>query len=468
MLKQILTSLDAWGNVLSGLSGRSDKSTKNVFGPSRLLHEDELGWIYASNGIGTKIIDLLPDDMTRAGWTFTGDEDGKIGKALKDIGTAKHLNRAMKWARLFGGALVILDIADGQPYELPYNWEKGKAPIRGMRVFSSARTEMTTFDFSADPQSRWFEDLEVHTVKRLYGAPFRVHASRCLVFRNWHPVPDTQNQSGYELRTRYWGLSAMQAIFESISTFGTFYQGIGHLGHELTIGKYTISNLDQMVAENDIKSLKNRMRIIEEQKSILHAVLLGKEERYDRDSLTFAGVPEVMDKLMTVTASVAGYPVTKLWGTSAKGLSATGEGDSRDYYNHVEAEQVNILEAPLTRLAQMMNLNLGTPVKQDELGVKFNPVWTPSAEALVAMQKTVADTDKVYLDAGILHEEQVFNNRFKNGWTSGYSIEGEYVEPEEPEIDPEMQAQLLAASKVAKPPQRQPAPKQAPNPKESK
>lgn len=456
---------DAWGNVLSGLAGRSDKTLRNQYAPPRILHEDELAWIYAGDGVGTKIVDTLPNDMIRAGWSFTGDEDGKLNKVMKDLKVPAHFNRALKWARLFGGAIIVLDIGDGLPYEQPYDWQKGKAPIKGMRVFSSARTEMTTFDFSADPQSPWFEDIEHHTIKRLYGTPFKVHASRCIVFRNWHPVPDTMNQSGYELKVRYWGLSTLQAIFSQVSGFGTFYQGISHLGQEVTIGKYTISNLDQMVAENDLKSLKNRMRIIEEQKSLLHAVLLGKEERYDRESLTFTGIPDVMAELRLVVAAVSGYPVTKLWGSSAKGMNATGEGDTRDYYDHVGAEQVNILEAPLLRLAQILNASMGAPVKQEELAVKFNPVWTPTAAETAQMQKTVADTDIAYLNAGILHEEQIFNNRFKNGWTPGYNIEGEWIEPEEPEVDEDMQAQLLAAAKGGKPTPRVPAAKQAPNPK---
>lgn len=452
----LLSKLDGWGNIISGLAGRGDKLTKSTFKSTRILHRTEIAEILAGDGVGARIVKCVPNDMTRNGWTFTGDEDGKLYKALKDLKATSQLTRAMVWARAFGGALVMMDIADGKPIDQPYD-PKSKAPVRGLKVFSSARTIITSTDFSTDPQSPYFEDLERFTIQRLYAEPFQVHASRCLVFKG-EPLPDIPEQLGFDLETRYWGMSVLQQAVLYLAAFGTFYGSLGHLGQEMTIGKYTISNLDNLVAANDWKSIKNRLRIIDEQKSVIHAVLLGKEEKYERDSLTFTGVPEVLDRMMVVISAATGIPVTKFWGRSSAGMNATGEGDSRDYYDMIRADQSNYLEPPLLKLAQTVNLGIGSPVSPEELTVEFDPVWSPTASEQATIQKTVMETDKGYVDAGILDAEQVFNNRFKNGYTPMYQIEGDFVESED---DPEMIAQLAAlqAKNAQNPANPAPAPK---------
>lgn len=436
----LLSKLDGWGNIISGLAGRGDKLTKSTFKSTRILHRTEIAEIMSGDGIGARIVKCVPNDMTRNGWTFTGDEDGKLYKALKDLKATSQLTRAMVWARAFGGALVMMDIADGKPIDQPYD-PKSKAPVRGLKVFSSARTIITSTDFSTDPQSPYFEDLERFTIQRLYAEPFQVHASRCLVFKG-EPLPDIPEQLGFDLETRYWGLSVLQQVALYLAAFGTFYGSLGHLGQEMTIGKYTISNLDNLVAANDWKSIKNRLRIIDEQKSVIHAVLLGKEEKYERDSLTFTGIPEVLDRMMVAISAATGIPVTKFWGRSSAGMNATGEGDSRDYYDMIRADQGNYLEPPLLKLAQTVNLGIGSPANPDELAVEFDPVWSPTAAEQATIQKTVMDTDVGYVNAGILDPEQVFNNRFKNGYTPLYQIDGDFIESDD--TDPEMIAQLAA------------------------
>ena len=63
------------------------------------------------------------------------------------------------------------------------------------------------------------------------------------------------------------------------------------------------------------------------------------------------------------------------------------------------------------------------------------------------VQEAVMRTDKGYIETGVLDAEQVFNNRFKNGYTSGYQIDGDWVEPEED--DAEMLAELQKVQQKA-------------------
>lgn len=429
---------DGWSNVLSGIGGSKDKSGpwKNRFNVSPLILKQELAALYESEGMISRIIDIVAEDMTRAGWTIDGDGDNLLSKKCENLHLASKLTQALKWMRCFGGGLIVLDIADNQTWDQPYNWQKGKFPVRALRTYSSARTVVTAEDYNSDPGSNWFEELEYFTIKRLYGPTFRVHSSRCVVLKG-RPVPDAMEVQSYPVETRYWGLSIIQTLFQSSAAFGAFVAGIGHLGQEMTIGKYTISNLEELVADNDWKSLRARMRIIDESKSLVNAVLLGPNEKYERDSLSFAGVPEILDRLMQLVSAYSdGIPVSRLFGRSSAGLNSNGDGDGRDYYNMIENKQGAYLKGPLLQLLQAINVGEGYPVPQDELTVTFKPVWSPSQQEQVKMRLDVSTTDLNYIQMGVLQPDQIFQTRFKNGYSTEYQIEGDFTGP--PEEDPEV------------------------------
>ncbi len=435
---------DGWANILSGMGGMGDKGRMTHYQASDLIPRQELAAMYESDGLTTRIVDIVAEDMVRAGWTINGDEDGDLAKKCKDLHLSQKLTQALKWVRLFGGSLIVLDIQDGLPWDQPYDWKKGRAaPVRALKVYSAARVIVAQSDYSSDTASTWFEEVERFTIKRLYGPTFQVHASRCIVLKG-RPIPDTNELAGYDLDHRYWGSSVLQSIQDATKNFGSFISAIGHLGQEMTIGKYTISNLEDLVAMNDWKSIRNRMRIIDESKSSIRAVLLGPTEKYERDSLTFTGIPDVLDRLMCVVSAYSdGIPVSRLFGKSASGLNANGDGDARDYYDMVGSKQTSYLEAPLLQLLQCINSGEGGIVDVDELGVTFRPIWTPSQSELVTMRKTVAETDKLYLDMSVLEAEQVFNTRFKNGYTVEYNLDGDYVEPEPDPLEVAAQNALL-------------------------
>ncbi len=435
---------DGWSNILSGIGGLGDKAMRNKYNAQALITRPELAAIYESEGMLGRIIDIVAEDMTSAGWSIKGDESGSLAKACEDLEVGPKLSLALKWQRLFGGALIVLDLMDGLPWDQPYDPRK-KAKVRSMKVYSCARTIVVQSDYSSDPASPWFEEIERFTIKRLYGPTFQVHASRCIILKG-RPVPDSDELAGYDMETRYWGLSVIQSMFTMTSAFGSFVQGIGHLGQEMTIGKYTISNLEQAVAENDWKSIRNRIRIIDESKSVIRAVLLGENEKYERDSLTFTGIPDLLDRLMMLVSAYSdGIPVSRLFGRSAAGMNASGEGDARDYYKMIESRQHAYLKAPLLRLLKIVNLGEGSPVPEKDLGVEFRPVWTPSQKELVEMRKVVAETDKTYIDSGVLNAEQVYNTHFSKGYSTEYMIEGEYQGPDEDEEETEMLRQALEA-----------------------
>lgn len=91
-------------------------------------------------------------------------------------------------------------------------------------------------------------------------------------------------------------------------------------------GVFKLKGLHSAVASNRNDELLKRMELVDMSRSISRSILLDAEdEDFRRDSYSFAGVPEVLEKMMLRLASAARLPVSLLMGQSPAGMNATGK-----------------------------------------------------------------------------------------------------------------------------------------------
>lgn len=403
-------NLDGMINVLAGLGGKFDKANKSRFGNFVVLDDAELTRLWLGEGLGKKIVSAPADDMTRNWFTVPGDETNKIQQEMERLKTETIVNVATKWARLYRGSLIVMGLEDGGELHEPANLKNVKG-IRWLRSYSASRIPITTQNVVKDPNSPFFDEIEVFPVRRFDGNEFKVHRSRCLIFKG-EPIPDYSQDLAYN--SFYWGLSILQSIYQRLMNYGSIEQSIVNLMMELTIGKFTLSNLAELLAANNTKAIYTRMNIINASKSILNSVLLGENEKYERDTASVAGVAEVMSMFMMSLSAVAEIPVTKLFGKSADGMNATGEGDSRDYYDMITSKQKTWLKPPLQYLVAIINSYMKAT---DDPSINFNSVWEPTQKELIEMKNKQAQTDGLYIDKGVLDSDEVRESRFENGYS---------------------------------------------------
>ena len=125
-------------------------------------------------------------------------------------------------------------------------------------------------------------------------------------------------------------------------------------------------------------------------------------------------------------------PVTKLFGTSATGLNATGEGDQTSFYDDIAASQESELRYPLFEVVKLVvGSVLGTIPKG--LTLEFDPLWQMSdaQDAMVQLQR--AQARKIYFDmsavgceliAKTLYREKLFPDMEKRDVTRAKALEG--------------------------------------------
>ncbi len=419
-----LFRLDAWKNILAGIGSHKDKSSlpvDSVPGFPRMV-DVQLEALYYTDGRIKNAVNIVAEKMMQNGFEVEGD-DGSLFKAFGKLNGPAAFTEALKWTRIFGGAIIVLDVSGAGEWDTPWDPSKG-GKIRELRVYPRTRVELGMMETVKMPESLYFEKYERYILRSASGTTFTVHASRCLIFKSTTKVDAAF--PGWLDYERFWGLSSIYEGLEDAHHFGTTVQGISHLVKECSIVKYKMSNLEQLVAENDYKSIETRMEAIDEQKSIINGVMLGEGEDCTRENFSFAGLPEIWDRQAMSVAGSYRIPVTLLFGRSAAGMNATGQGDDDNFNSYIAGLQQTQALPPLLQLMGILNAGLkAVYVSDGSLTINFNPLSKRDQKADAETREIQSRTDKNYMEAGVLSQEEVRKNRFVGGYALDTSVDDE-------------------------------------------
>jgi phage-related protein (TIGR01555 family) len=361
---------DSWLNAVAGLGGSQDKRKETSFGAYTRLTEEELANLYVGDGYGSRIVDIVADDMTREWIELDNDENEIITNKLTQLHAEAVFNEALTWQRLFGGSLIIMGAMDSRELDEPLN-PKAVKDIEWLKVVDKTQVKIGLSEFEEDPQKPDFGQVRTYSVQFAFGRSqtVNVHRSRVIPFYG-KAVPNRIIEGDQDFK--YWGSSALQAPWNQLQDYGGVTSSIANLMYELIISVFKFDDLANMIADGNEKLLLNRMEIINITKSMINAVMLDSNgEDFDRNTASIAGVPDVIDRYMMNLSGVTGIPVTRLFGRSPAGQNATGEADMRNYYDMVRSKQKIELSAPLQKLVDLIAVIEKVP---GEHPITFNPL----------------------------------------------------------------------------------------------
>lgn len=404
---------DGWRNFFSGLGGGQDKTQQTFFKDFPILIYEDLSRLWYGNGIGKKIVSAPADDMTKNWIKIAHDDDNILMKELMRLKSKSKFNLVTKWIRLYGGGVIVMGIRDSGRLTKPVRGWPNNISIAGidwLEVYSSADVDnINQMDIVKKTRDPLFGDIEEFRIRTKAGNSFRVHRSRCLVFKG-EPSPARIDSIGFD--AIYWGVSALQSVYENIRTFGGVTQSIANILYEFIIGKYTIANLEELLADGKIEDIYTRLNIIERSKSMIQAVLLGPDEKYERDTANVAGLADLMDKFMIILSAVSEIPATRLWGQSPKGENATGESDLTNYYDFIESKQESQITEPTQTLVEYIN-SYKKAVTGDKIPVvSYNSPRSPKPKEAAEIKKLEAETENIWIQNAVKNPEDVAEEKF--------------------------------------------------------
>ncbi len=403
---------DALQNLVAGLMTGADKRTFNAYPITVRLTKQDLENAFRQSWLAKRIVNTVAMDMCRE-WValtwddYDTDDEGarEVEQAEKVFSLRSKVEDAIRWGRLYGGAGIVIGIKGDTDYSKPLILENvRKGSLQFLHMLDRWRLAATG-ELDLDITSPNFGYPAYYTVSDIADPRFRVHWTRVVRFGG-EPIPWFAWSSN-----GYWDDSVLQHIIDTIKDYDATLGGIASLVFESNVDIINSPGLsDQLRMPGGEQRVIDRFRLAVLSKSINKTLLLDggnmtqKGEEWHQKSVSFSGLKDVVEKFMINVSGAADIPMTRLFGQSPAGLTATGESDIRNYYDHVAAKQEAMMRPQLERLYQVLiRSTLGD--MPENFAFSFNPLWQTSDKEVAEIDKLRADRDHVYITDGVITEE---------------------------------------------------------------
>jgi len=410
--KEVLS--DSLENLIAQLGTSQDKRSHSRFVNSKRLSidgmQEELNAMYRTDWLAGKVVDIIPDDMTREWRYFSGDIEPETVELLIEeeerLGLSDSFNKAHKWARLYGTAFIVMNIDDGQPVDQPLKINSiKKGGLKHIKVVDRHRIDRSDLQPIENPLDPNYGMPQYY---RFVNTNVRIHHSRLIRFDGVQ-LPFDEFK-----RNNYMSDSVLDRLYEALTNFNTVAAGSASMVYETNVDVMKIKGLMNYLQSPEGTSLiQKRFTLAGMLKSFNNMLLLDAEEDYDKKQNTFAGIPDLLNAHALFLAGASDIPATRLLGSSASGLNATGEGDMKNYYDTVRSKQANDYKPKLDILDVIMGKNLGLPDDLD-LSYKFNSLFQMTPKEQADTDYINAQRDQIYLDKGVVPEYSIAKDLKQN------------------------------------------------------
>lgn len=405
-------NLDGWQNVLTGMGkmGR-DRKEYTDFAAEIRLSEVTCRNLYTYSGLAKTIVDLPVYDALRKWFTIEGDTENLTANECKRLSAKREFYRAWKWARAYGGAVMVLMTNDGRFLDEPLD-ENNMQTIEKIRVFH--RWRVSRLSYYMDTKDPNYGDTELYFITPVQPltTTFKVHETRCIIFDGVDVSPEIR------VGNQWWGDSIYQAIYQRLRGLGESYNNVEHIIGEFLLMITKIKGLALKLATNKEQEIVQRAIVNNMTRHLMGSYMIDADgEEATRISATTTGLGDLIEKMMMAVSAEVRIPIRRLFGTpiSGAGLSNNGDAETRDYYDFVSGERTDSCEQQIERFVKLLMLQKKGPFGGKEISnwaIKWPSLYEEPMSVQVETKKKQMEIDRGYWDMGTLDEQEIRDSRF--------------------------------------------------------
>jgi len=413
---------DGWASATSSLGSIRDKSTSTYFARRALLDEAQINALYVQDSTAAKIVDLIVDDALREGFDLGRVQDAQgrdleidqnaVMAKLEDLGGLKALERAAKWSRKDGGALVMIPCFDGraphEPAELSPSSVWGRFGVVPARYAQPNEQDTGLFSPTYGRTLSWLVSGDHQTT-------VEVHHSRVIPLEAMDlPMEQARVWSPFG-----WAPSVLERVVDALARDGA---GAQHAVNMLYTSSILYLKLQRLKTEHDRKGGPEKIRALlaDIQKNLDAIGLLGIDADDDIGVVTrtMAGVSDMLDRSRDRVAAASETPREILFNESPSGLRG-GEmsGAQKIWFQRVRQYQRKDLTPALDRMLEVAFASMGIPAAR--WSIDWRPLWAPDDSVESETYAKRAEADRAYLDMGAITADEIRRERFEQGKASG-------------------------------------------------
>lgn len=304
----------------------------NIYAPLT-INWTMLTYMYKTHGVIQTAIDMPVLDSFRGGIEIKSDQLNtdeilEFTDEIEDLEIIEAITEASIWARLYGGAALIINTNQDPATPLDYR------NIKKFELYPANRWELMAVWKPNDPQlsmNPWLQAANKNADEVFFYGQ-RIHKSRIITLSG--------KSAPYIIKWQLqgWGMSEVERMVEDFNLYIKTKDVLYELLQEAKIDVYRFDGLRSQLASNiGTTKTRERVELMNEFKNFNKAIVLDKMDEFEQKQITFTGIAEVMKENRIGIASALRMPLSKIFGLSAAGFSS-GEDDIENYNSMVESE----------------------------------------------------------------------------------------------------------------------------------
>lgn len=365
-----------------------------------------LEWIHRGSWLGGVAVDLVANDMTRAGAsiisTLKPDQVNRIEESMVSLGVWNAVTDTVKWARLYGGSIGIMMI-DGQDYSKPLRIETvAKGQFKGIYSMDRWMVEPSLSNLVTDPGPNLGlpKFYRVTTdAPALSGA--NIHYSRVIRLEGIS-LPYWQR-----IQENLWGISVLERLYDRMIAFDSATTGAAQLIYKAYIRTYKVDGLREVIASGG-ELMDGMVRYVEMMRRFqgIEGITLldAKDSMETMGHSAFSGISEALLQFGQQLSGALQIPLVRLFGQSPAGMNSTGESDLRMYYDGINQQQNQTLLVPMTQIYRMVAQSEGIQVPEG-FKIRFRPLWQLTEREKADIASTITGAVRDAEDSGLISQQ---------------------------------------------------------------
>ena len=360
--------------------------------------------MYRSSWLVGRMVNVVAEDMVRGGLDIRAQWEAsrtdELLRAYRRMGCPGRISDAVKWGRLYGGALAVI-LIDGDDLAQPLDVSAiSRGSFRGLFVLD--RWQVT-------PSSETIQELgpmlgypEFYTVNSSGGiGSQRIHHSRVLRFIGVE-LPWQQRMS-----EMHWGASVVEQAYDRLLAYDSATQGSANLLFKSFLRVIGVDNLRAILAAGGKAetALLRQFEMIRQMQSNEGITLLDKNDTFYTTGYTFTGMYDALQAFAEQISGATGIPLIRLLGQSPKGFSS-GESDLRTYYDTIATLQDDDLRPALETVFAVLSRHLWGEALPDGFSFEFESLMQPTETDKAQIATADAQSVAALVQAGIITPAQ--------------------------------------------------------------
>ena len=418
--------LDSWMNLLAGIGSAKDKSTQTFFSGSERLSDELLSGLFEGDHICNTACSLIPETMLMRGFRVENDEE-RLNDKLKKLDVRQKLLDCLISANLFGGSALLLGVGDSN-LRRPLI-DGAKRELKFLTVLD--RRQLFPKKYYLNPLQANYGEPETFIIKTREGEDEQeIHESRLLIFHGLRKPKIAGSKD-------FWGQSVLTRVYSIVRDLNLAFSSTSSLVSEASVGVFTINGLHNAVAANQTATIMKRMELVDASKSISRSLVLDENEKYERQTVNFTGLPKVIELFFLRLSSALQIPCSVLFGqpVGLNTINPSTGNDLRVFYDRVQTQQEIVLRPAIEKLISL----LGEEGRAPE--IIFPALYEPSEKEVAELeilktqkQKTVYEgLSTLVRENIILPEEAALRLKEEEGFKLDMNSRQELLEKEEEE-----------------------------------